>query len=336
MDILTVNYEWPAVTDNCGGGGRIGKVLTDGLRARGHNVTVVTDDADGHYATFPVRCYRKIRHEITSLDPDVIHGQFSIPTSIPLARLASKFDVPYVVTPMGADVYDPTRYELIRPATRHVNRRIFDRSAAVTPPSTDLAERMVSGDYDSDVIHYGIDPNDWEWRERQRNGPLNILTVCRLVERKNLDVAADTVQRYRRQHGAAKWRVVGKGPLADEVSNNDVADWRGYVDDLQAEFDWADVFFLPSKHEAFGIVFLEALAAGLPVVTSDCGGQTDIIAHGAVGLYTTPEPKALAAALQSIDSEYSWFQSNTRNYVRDNFNQESMVDAYERTFEAVA
>jgi len=98
MHILMVNYEWPGRTENCGGGGRIGNRLAEGLRDRGHEVTVVADAADGHYATFPVRRHPAIRREVASADPDVIHGQFVLPSSLLLHR----FDRPTVVSCMGS------------------------------------------------------------------------------------------------------------------------------------------------------------------------------------------------------------------------------------------
>lgn len=335
MDILAVNYEWPAVTENCGGGGRIGKALAGGLRERGHTVSVVTDDADGHYATFPARTYADVRTAMQQTLPDVVHGQFSLPSSFVLPRLCREFRIPLVVTAMGADVYDPTRYRLLRPIMDRINRVIFQRADAVTVPSTDMAGR-INDEHSPRVIPYGIRPSAWQWSKKRRDGPLRVLTVCRLVDRKNLDVAAETITRYQRQHGPAEWRVVGKGPLSERLRKNGQAHWRGYVEDLQAEFDWADVFFLPSKHEAFGIVFLEALAAGLPVVTSDTGGQTDIVQQGLVGEYAPPSAENQADALHIVAEDYEWYQDSTRNYVDENFSRNHMVERYEQLFQEIA
>lgn len=337
MDILTINYEWPGVTENCGGGGRIGKELADGLRSRGHSVEVVTDDQDGHYATFPVRSYRDIAAAIQTHQPDVLHGQFSLPSSLALPYLSWRYNVPYVVTAMGADVYDPTRFRGVRIPANVANYFIFQSADAVAVPSRDMKARVErKHNITAKCVHYGIDPSAWDWQRKDRNGPLRILTVCRLVERKNLDVAADAVKRYRREHGAARWRVVGKGPLAKDVRKYNGAHWRGYAEDLQTEFDWADVFFLPSEHEAFGIVFLEALAAGLPVVTSDTGGQTDIVEKGLVGEYARPSGENQTDALNIVADDYEWYQGNTRDYVAENFARSHMVDAYEHLFQEIA
>lgn len=334
-----VNYEWPGETDNCGGGGRIGKRLADGLRDRGHDVRVVTDE-EGHYATFAIRRYPAIRHAVEEHSPDVIHGQFALPTSMLLPWIADTFDVPLVVTAMGADVHDPTRYGQIRPLAKRLNRYVFSRAEAVTTPSRDLANRTVEGDFDIDVIPYGIDPTAWDWRQRSRHDTVRILTVCRLVERKNLLTGAEAIDTLRQNGVDVEWRIVGKGPKAAQLDalGHDWLTLRGYVDDIEAEYGWGDLFFLPSKHEAFGIVVLEALASGLPVVTTGTGGQSEIVTSRVGIANAAPDnPETMAGHLHALVDKYGSYQQHTAGYVADNYSRSRMVDEYETTFkEAIA
>ena len=332
LRILLANYEWPGITTNCGGGGAVSKALRDGLTDRDHEVHVVTDDADGHYATYPARAYRRLKRGVAWAD--VAAGHFSVPTSLPLARLCHRRETPLAVSVMGADVYDPTRYGYLRPLLNAANRYVFARADAVIVPSTDMRERVAELGTDADVIHYGIDPDAWDWHARDLHDPVRVLTVCRLVERKNLGVARRAIQRLQANTNRdVDWRVVGTGPLLDTVTSWTEADARGYVDDLQAAYDWGDVFFLPSEHEAFGMVFLEALASGLPVVTSDVGGQTDIVEQRRVGQYDYASPLNQAKALRIVADDYDWYQSSTEGYVAERFSRKAMVDRYETLFQ---
>jgi len=331
MKIAIANYEWPGVTANCGGGGAVSKALKNGLEAKGHAVRVVTDDSDGHFATFPARAYRRLSAAVKWAD--VAAGHFTVPTSLPLARLCERHNTPLAVSVMGADVYDPTRYRAIRPVLDTANRYIFSRADVVVTPSGDMTGRVAELGTQARTIHYGIDPSAWTWSYRERDGPLRLLTVCRLVERKNLAVARRAVRWLSSLNYDVEWRVVGTGPLSERVASWPEADARGYVDDLQGEHDWADVFFLPSKHEAFGMVFLEALASGLPVVTSETGGQTDIVESGEVGEYAAATPKAQGNAIRAVADNYEDYQINTCGYVKRNFSRGQMVDAYEKLFE---
>lgn len=338
MHVITVNYEWPGVTENCGGGGVFGKTLAEGLRERGHEVTVITDAADGHYATFPVRSYRRLSKTIRDKDPDIVHGQFAVPSSVFLPRLRRVHDVPYIVSVLGGDVYDPTRFAAIRPIADAATRRVLAGADAVVAPSQDMQPRVRDKyDTDAEIVHLGIDPEEWNWQRRTRPDRLRILTVCRLVERKNLVRTLAACFHAHSRGLDIQWDIVGTGPMYERLSEHWAdTDWvtlHGYVDDLQAMYDTADVFLLASHHESFGLVFLEALASGLPVVTSDTGGQTDIVTED-VG-FTAPadDRKAIGNALVELVSEYESYQTATEGHVASNFSAGAMVDNYEAVYQ---
>lgn len=331
MKVALVNYEYPGVTTNCGGGGRVTQLLAEQLRDQGHDPLVVTDPSDGSWPTFPARRYRAIKEKLKSSSPDVIHGHFSLPSSLPLPRLSEEYSVPLVVTCMGADVYDPTRFCAIRPLANLANRYIFDRADAVTVPSTDLHYRTVNIT-ETDIIPHGIDTKQWSWRDRSipDDGPVNIVSVCRLVERKNLHTAIEAVETLREFDIDAEYTIIGTGPLADELREYD-HEWLsfpGYVEDLEAALADHHLFFLPSHHEAFGMVFLEALATGLPVVTSSSGGQADIVTQS-VGFATRCEsPGCYADALARAIDQYDELQAGTEEYVERNYSADRMAERY--------
>lgn len=335
MKILLVNYEYPGITANCGGGGEVTRQLAQQLTARGHTVEVFTDTHDRHHTTFPLRTYHTLKQTLQEFQPDVINGHFSLPSSIHLPLAAG--GTPVVVSVMGADVYDPTRYHHLRPLMALANRYLARSAAGVVAPSRDLQQRFTQQTgHQPQRIPYGIDPSDWRWTTRDLAGPVRILSVCRLVERKNLRAGIRAVSRLQPQGSRVEYRIVGTGPmrerLQDEFGDRKWLSLPGYVDNLQAEFDTADVFFLPSQHEAFGMVFLEALAAGLPVVTSSVGGQTDIVSD-AVGATAPPDqPEQLGDALQTVLDDYTSYQRATEGYVDEHFHVDQMADEYVATY----
>jgi Glycosyltransferase len=343
MKVVHVTYEYPGETANCGGGGRVVQTLHNRLCERGHDSQVITQQSP-HYAVWPLWSLRNIVETIDEADPDVIHGHFAIPSSLLLPRIADRFDVPLVVTAMGADVYDPTRFGLIRPLLDKVVRRVFEAADSVVAPSAGMVRR-IREKYNVMplLVPHGIDVDDWQWRDRDRPSrgrydPLRVLTVCRHVERKNLQVACEATAELEDRGVCVGHRLVGTGPrraaLQEQFGGAGVGSFPGYVDDLQPEFDSADIFFLPSKHEAFGLAFCEALACGLPIVTSDRGGQSEIVRDG-VG-ETRPHdagPKAYADALQTVAEGYQMFQNATEGYVEREYSAEQMTDRYAVLYE---
>jgi len=334
MRVLLVNYEFPDVTANCGGGGEVTKQLAAALSDRGHTVQVFTDQADGRYWTFPFRTYRSLKEVVRRFQPDVINGHFSVPSSLMLPVVRLEAECPVVVSVMGADVYDPTRYRWVRPALSAANRYLDRRAAEVVAPSRDLAGRYEeqTGSAPS-VVPYGLDASAYEWRRRELSEPVRVLTVARLVERKNLWAGAGGVSRLDPGGKGVQYRIVGGGPLHGELAAHaDGNDWlsvAGYVDDLGEEYQRADVFLLPSHHEAFGMVVLEALAAGLPVVTTNTGGQSELVTP-AVGAVADGDTSAVIAdALQRVLDEYDSRQQATRGYVAEQYSRAQMAAAYE-------
>jgi glycosyltransferase involved in cell wall biosynthesis len=129
--------------------------------------------------------------------------------------------------------------------------------------------------------------------------------VAHLYPRKDV---AGLLQAMARLRSAAVLRVVGSGPeldrlkaLAGSLGLGARAEFAGHVSfaRLAAEYRRAAVFCLPSREEGFGIVFLEAMAAGLPVVAAHAGAAPEVL--GGSGVLVPPgDPAALASALEAL------------------------------------
>jgi glycosyltransferase involved in cell wall biosynthesis len=333
MRIVHVTYEYPGVTENCGGGGRVVETLHEALCARGHDSQVVAQQAP-HHAVWPFWSLRDVIETIQAHDPDVIHGHFAVPSSLLLPLLAARFDVPLVVTCMGADVYDPTRYQTIRPLLDSAVGRVLRAADAIVAPSGDMVGRVREKyGVPALLVPHGIRCDDWDWRPGQPRGPLHVLTVARHVARKNLDTACKATADLSHRGEPVYHRLVGTGPrreaLQARYGHTNVHEFAGYVKNLQPEYDAADIFLLPSEHEAFGLVFCEALACGLPVVTSDHGGQGEIVRDGVGEVRSHDAPPAVwADALQTVAADYDNYCEATRGYIEQEYSAAQMTDRY--------
>lgn len=349
-DVLLMNYEYPP---ECGGGGVFTKKLNDHLRADGCDVRLVIGDAAsarqsnavGDLVQFPFRSLPELGLAIRDRRPDIINAHFSLPTAAALPAVKRLTGIPYVVSIMGADVHDPTRYHRFRPVMSALNRwGVFRHADRVIAPSTDMRSRLPKGiRLKTEVIPFFIDAGRFpETDHPDAHDPLRLLTVARLVPRKNLDTVAEAIADC---SVPIEWSVVGSGSVRPrletqcaELGIDDRVTFHGHVpnEDVPAVYRDHDVFILPSKHEGFGIVYLEALASGLPVIGATVGGQTDIITDD-VGAAVPPESAdVIRHAIEIVADDYSDYQAHARERVVDNFTHEQVVPAYRRIFDEVA
>ena len=167
------------------------------------------------------------------------------------------------------------------------------------------------------VVPEPIDLEVWDdqfWRapRRPRNGPV-VLSVARMYPRKRLSDLLHAAAILRVRVPGIQVRIVGRGPEWEAVSRLHAALGLGDSvvllgdltrERLAEEYVNASVFCLPSVQEGFGIVFLEAMAAELPVVACRIAAIPEVVLDGTTGLLVGPrDPGALAEALERLIGE---------------------------------
>jgi len=134
-----------------------------------------------------------------------------------------------------------------------------------------------------------------------------VLTVCRFYPRKRLHLLLGSAARLRHVIPGLELRIVGGGPerlrlesICREKRLADVVCWLGDVDRkvLAAEYQRCDLFCLPSVQEGFGIVFLEAMAAGKPIIAARAAAVPEVLDQGE--LVEPDNEEALAGAILDL------------------------------------
>ncbi|MEK7204683.1 MAG: glycosyltransferase family 4 protein, partial [candidate division NC10 bacterium] len=165
-----------------------------------------------------------------------------------------------------------------------------------------------------DIVPELIDLSAWETETRPQGeteaDPPAILTVAHMYPRKNLGLLLKAFARLRDAGVAFQGWMVGNGPrrqvwerLRDSLALQDRVTFLGTLSrrQLVERYRRAAIFCLPSRQEGFGIVFLEAMACGKPIVAARAGAVPETVADGECGLLLDPEdPEALARALTSL------------------------------------
>lgn len=204
-------------------------------------------------------------------------------------------------------------YGIGRPFTNLIlsrRARKLHHKIAVSQPAREYAGKYVPGPYE--VIPNGIDlkhfTGDISPIEIFCDGKLNILFVGRLEKRKGVNYLLKAYEMVKRAVPEARLIIVGPGSrlrrrYEKQVKRDRLTDvvFIGYVsqEDLPRYYKTADVFCAPAtSQESFGIVLLEAMALGTPVVATSIAGYSSVIAHGEEGYLVPPrDVQKLAQAL---------------------------------------
>ena len=334
MRILTLSYEYPPLG---GGGSKVVQGLSAEFVRLGHEVDIVTmayrglrrDETIGGVRIHRVPCIRKSidishPHELASYiaaalpaalrigrreNYDVLHSHFILPDAVAALWPSRKLDIPLIVTAHGSDVpgYNPDRFELIHkiisPAWRAIARSI-DR---IVCPSRFLERLLLEHEPRASTVAI---PNGFDLAkfDPSRTRKRSIVVVTRMLERKGVQ---DVIRALSGLDLGYEFNVVGTGPYLDKLK--ELADelhvdvkFHGWLDndsvELKTLLETSSIFVFPSHAENFPLVLLEAMAAGLAIITTNQTGCIEVVEDTA--LCVPPgDDGAIRNALQRLTSD---------------------------------
>jgi len=250
----------------------------------------------------------------------LVHAHFGTNGAHALG-IVDELDVPLVVSFHGHDVAGldrRNRYSRRYFQYQVLKARLWRRASLLLCASEDLARRLVDehGAPAAKVaVHaLGVDVDRFPYLKRERPGR-SVLSVGRLVEKKGLEYGLRAFARALHFVPAARYRIIGEGPLRQELARQAMemgiaerVDFLGALshERVSAEMREADVLLCPSVTARDGdlesgvLVVKEAAATGLPVVGSRHGGIPEIIEQGRTG-YLADEKDALALADRLVE-----------------------------------
>jgi phosphatidylinositol alpha-1,6-mannosyltransferase len=250
------------------------------------------------------------------------------PNYAPVALLAKRMlGVRYVVVGHGIDIHQglsALRTHALRNADAvwAVSRWTCERALKLGVALD--RTRILSNTVDSQRFNVGAPDAGLRARHAIASGTRVLLTVARLdpAERyKGYDAVLRALPALQDSVGPILYLIVGTGGdraraerMAHDLDVSESVRFCGFVEDAQLPeyYLLADAFVMPSRGEGFGIVFLEAMACGTPVLGGNCDGSVDALADGALGVLVDPgDDTAVAAGIQQLlegRGPSIWFQ----------------------------
>jgi glycosyltransferase involved in cell wall biosynthesis len=280
---------------------------------------------------------------------DLIHAHFTYPDGWVAARLARRFGVPLVITEHASWKGWVGR----EPAVRRQAEWALSQAKFHVSVGTALRDEMRAFTDRPDklrVIPCGVDGAVFDLPPPgAARRPEQLLFVGAVRPVKGLDVLLRALQRL--AHAGRRERLVVVGDpyyrsyarayddmrrLTAELGLTDRVDFVGGKDppDVARYMQESAAVILPSRRETLGMVLVEALACGAPVVSTHCGGPADIVT-GAVGRLVPPEdPDALAAAIAAVvDGGGAYDPSRLRRHALETFSWNEVARRYRAVYD---
>lgn len=166
------------------------------------------------------------------------------------------------------------------------------------------------------------------------------LFVGSLHDKKNPLMLLNSFMSLYKSDKSLRLILAGEGELMGELKKivkqhnlEGIVEFTGFLnrDQVSSIMEKADSFVLPSRFETFGIVVIEAMASGLPVVVTKSGGPESFVKEGINGLVIDQSQNQLEKAMRAVKS-IRWNSQKIRNYVVDNFSETAVVKKIEKRY----
>ena len=319
MRILFVNYEYPPIG---GGGANANKYLfrefagfddlqidfvTSGLsdvleikdiypNIKGYFLPVKKKELhfwkEAEVIRFLWQARKQCKKLLRNNKYDLCHCFFGFPSG--LLGLLNRKKVPYIISLRGSDVPGfnvrfQAHYIILTP----LFRQIWKKSKAVIANSNGLRELALQSapKQQIEIIPNGVDTNEFCPPIRKNNNTFNVLCVSRLIERKGIHFLLDAWKKFIEKNQNSKLFIVGEGNMENELRTqaeklkiNSSVEFTGRLEHEKTVemYKNADIFVLPSMNEGMSNTILEAMACGLPIVSTGVGGSDELFSDNAI------------------------------------------------------
>ncbi len=358
-----------------GGSGVVATELGKHLAERDHEVAFISYAAPLRLTELPPRVsfheveieqYPLLKHfpytlalaskmaEVARLkDLDVLHAHYAIPfgaAALLAKQIVTERDLKVVLTLHGTDITLVGNNASFKPVTTLT----IQRADAVTVVSNWLRDetlRQFPIDRELSVVYNFIDP------ERHQTETCHCIpnrscrsqkTLMHISNFRPVKHVRDVVAVFAEVASAIDCRLilVGDGPdvpvareLAEQLGVVDRVTFVGVVDRVASLLAAADLLLLPSSNESFGLVALEAMASGVPVIASDVGGIPEVVRHGVTG-YLAPVGDVSMMTQYALDllqdaDQFQRFSAAAKAWAEESFDHRQLVPQYESIYRRV-
>lgn len=306
---------------------------------------------EGHRKAFANGIQKLYDQYMKGNKPDIIHAHCCVWAGYAAMKLSEQIGIPYVVTE-HATLFQLHRDEISEKNDK-VIRKIFQKAARVICVSGAFAKLIESYRPDIDVVGNVVNCDAFVPRaDSEKHRGVRFLTVCYMEEeaqlyKKGIDILiqawTEVVKKYTDVKlvigggGSAKTKVeqwVEEHGISKYVEFTDALDREQVIQEMQS----CDCFVLPSRYETFGVVYIEAMACGKPVIAVANGGPDDFV-KPFNGLLIKPGAEELVQAFYEMIGHLTrgnyYQEEKISNYIKSKFSYEAIAEQLEAIYNSI-
>lgn len=272
--------------------------------------------------------------------PDIIHAMVSVPAGYATCKAGNKLNIPVLVTEHGGNLERLYKDEPFKKYGEYVLKNAT--LSTVSNYMKDIALKYT--DYCSVIpnqVNTDIFKND---KKRTIDGTFELISVCALREGKNLDDAFKAIKILLEDGMDIHYTIIGDGFLETfykEACNSvGVSDYVSFLgrknkQEIASYLENSHALIISSELESFAIPGVEALASGIPVITTDCLGPVEFVDEKCGEIAKVRDPKDLARAIKTVYNNYSKYDIKHMNMVAEKYSEKSVVKLAKIEYEKI-
>lgn len=314
-----------------------------------------------HYLSFPNRILpsviqrsisKQVLKKLSHSKPDLIHIHYAYPSGLLIPALKKHLDVPVLLTIHGSNFYN----SINKPVLHKIMENSLDQADQIIAVGPALEKNILNEfphlEQKVRTIHNFVDTGFFQiknqtatyFSKNDSKRPFQLLAVANLRYTKGIDTLIDAINLI---SDKADINLTVIGRLNDEpdfqkkiykkIRSLDLGNVNFLGPKNRSEIlEWmqrSDGFVLPSRKEAFGIALIEAMACGLPIVSTRSGGPETILRDKWGYLVDPGNPEGLADAIYKMTQLDSFDAVGQHQYIEDNFGKKRYVKEYTELYE---
>ena len=306
---------------------------------------------EGHREAFANGIQKLYDQYMKGNKPDIIHAHCCVWAGYAAMKLSEQIGIPYVVTE-HATLFQLHRDEISEKNDK-VIRKIFQKAARVICVSGAFAKLIESYRPDIDVVGNVVNCDAFVPRaDSEKHRGIRFLTVCYMEEeaqlyKKGIDILIQAWTEVVKKYTDVKLAIGGGGSAKTKVEQwveeqgiSKYVEFTGALDRKQViqEMQSCDCFVLPSRYETFGVVYIEAMACGKPVIAVANGGPDDFV-KPFNGLLIKPGAEELVQAFYEMIGHLTrgnyYQEEKISNYIKSKFSYEAIAEQLEAIYNSI-